>query len=660
MSESLTQQLGWLQVDVLGSPINKILHKDDVELFKLQFNQDSNFHYTTEQNNEDNKTYIPVHSSRKVKRSFFVRMQNLNHVSGNTPKYEEMRINGHVYFHTHDKKKDRSVLNESWLVGVCLPVARQALLNMQALEDNDNPEWVSQHAMDGKLWYQDHRIALVVGVMPNEHIGMSVYDLVNKNDLKDIACSHMKIMTDDEIPCTVFRVSSVNGCGPEKYIKARSVIVKDAWTKKNLFIVSLNQHISDDEGQVLLEEQGKRVRALIAATKSVTLQEKSFNEENSDTDMLSTASDASHSPAITDGISDELLGSKSSIDTLSPSGSDTIPGITVASASPHKEGLSDSKYSLKKESLPLLKSLLIGPNQEKGTLDKCAMIENMSQNGTLLSEIEMSRHVKKGYQLLETEDESTNFDKFCKGLTDFNSCISVTEKENVSLDIIDDDLVCQRVTEAPPAGKLSSALSAGGDNSAVNKQHFMSQVSQFFPIVSSTSSLNCEISSNCASSPHLSIVNDSSTRLCPAEKRGSSTLNMGEHFKDSTPLHENEGDCLTRIGELTQVQSPTISSQKSPIPSDSPVQHSNESNIEFRFYQQLQHKHTALAKSLHSQSQELNTMKKNLHDYMPYPKLREKLNLLQREVQEQSTMLHDLEKLMIEKFSTSLTSAQVT
>lgn len=50
-------------------------------------------------------------------------------------------------------------------------------------------------------------------------------------------------MTDDEIPCTVFRMDSLDWHRSVKYIKARSVIVKDAWTKKNLFIVSLNQHI---------------------------------------------------------------------------------------------------------------------------------------------------------------------------------------------------------------------------------------------------------------------------------------------------------------------------------------------------------------------------------------------------------------------------------
>lgn len=57
------------------------------------------------------------------------------------------------------------VLNESWLVGVCRPVAQQNLINMQTYEDNNSPEWISQHAMDGKLWYQDHRCSLFFGYL---------------------------------------------------------------------------------------------------------------------------------------------------------------------------------------------------------------------------------------------------------------------------------------------------------------------------------------------------------------------------------------------------------------------------------------------------------------------------------------------------------------
>ena len=47
------------KIDVVGSLINKMIHKDDVEVLKLQFNRHSNFHYTTQSCEEDNKAYIP-------------------------------------------------------------------------------------------------------------------------------------------------------------------------------------------------------------------------------------------------------------------------------------------------------------------------------------------------------------------------------------------------------------------------------------------------------------------------------------------------------------------------------------------------------------------------------------------------------------------------
>ena len=46
-------------------------------------------------------------------------------------------------------------------------------------------------------------------------------------------------MTDGESPSTVFRLQDV--CGHCLYTESRSVIIKDAWTKKHMFIVSINR-----------------------------------------------------------------------------------------------------------------------------------------------------------------------------------------------------------------------------------------------------------------------------------------------------------------------------------------------------------------------------------------------------------------------------------
>nr|XP_022321361.1 aryl hydrocarbon receptor nuclear translocator-like protein 1 isoform X2 [Crassostrea virginica] len=462
MSESLTHQLGWLQIDVVGSLINKMIHKDDVEVLKLQFNRHSNFHYTTQSCEEDNKAYIPVNSSRKVYRSFFVRMQNLHQTTGHVPHYDAMQIVGHLHFHTQDRKKARSVLNENWLVGVCRPVSHQNWINMQAYEDNSNPEWISQHAMDGKLWYQDHRVALVTGVMPNQTIGKSVYDLVNKEDLGDIACSHMKIMTDDEIPCTVFRLESLDAWSSVKYIKSRSVIVKDAWTKKNLFIVSLNQHISDEEGESLLKDQRKRVRALIAATKGLTLQEKNFDEsKNMEALSMVSGNSQPESPTLSEWPSVSNCGSMQSGDSWSDN--DSISGGSQPNPAQARE-------AQKRASLPLLKSLLIGPNYEKQTVNKLEILKCGSDTG-ILEQGEVSNKDSGISRSTVEVDWSTELE-------------NVSEEDTGSLpavNVIDIDLQ----ESLPSSGVITAPSTSGANNSAVNKKYFMTQISNFFPSVSS-------------------------------------------------------------------------------------------------------------------------------------------------------------------------------
>ncbi|XP_048738725.1 neuronal PAS domain-containing protein 2-like isoform X2 [Ostrea edulis] len=642
MSESLTQRLGWLQIDVLGSPINKILHNEDIDLFKLQFNRHNNFCYTTKQCSETNKAYIAVNSARKVHRSFFVRMQNLQHVSENTPRFEEMRIVGHLHYHAQDRKKVRSVVNESWLVGSCHPVKQQSLISMQAYEDNTNLEWVSQHAMDGKLWYQDHRIALVVGVMPCEHVGMSVYDLVNKDDLKDIACSHMKIITDNEIPCTVFRLQSLNGLGPDKYIKARSVIVKDAWTRKNLFIVSLNQNISDEEGEVLLREQRKRVQTLIAATKGLTLQDTNFDED-SNTDASSSASDSSQpeSPAFSELTSDVLSEPRYSIDCLSEG--ESLSGV---SGSPPKGSPSNIKSPRKKESLPLLKSLLIRPNQVTESLDKILTVESKTQKDISMSNTEVAGQENEKGQL-------TVSDEVGGVLTDINDSIHVGNVERDTLSLNTTDVVCESVPGVKFAG-----VTSGGDKSVINKQYFISQISQFFPSVSSGGVLNAD-QKHCESSEKNAMYSSAQTGICSQVTNvGQGMLSMPDSEDHSSMefKHKNVED--SSLKDYNKIQSPTISSQISPPMNTNCVQDPNKKSMELQFYKQLQHKHEALERSLQSQNQELTTLKRNLADQQP--KVIEKLHLLQSEVEKQFSILHGLQNEMVEKMSSATPYADMT
>lgn len=630
MSESLTQQLGWLQIDVLGSSINKMIHKDDVELLKIQFKWLINFHYTTQTSTEDSKSYIPVNMSRKVNRSFFLRMLNLQHGSGTAPHYDEMKIVGHLHYHTQDKKKVRSVLNESWLVGVCRPVAQQNLINMQTYEDNNSPEWISQHAMDGKLWYQDHRVSLVTGLMPKENIGKSVYDLVRKEDLRDIACSHMKIMTDDEIPCTVFRMDSLDWHRSVKYIKARSVIVKDAWTKKNLFIVSLNQHISDEEGEALLIEQQRRVQALIAATKGLTLQEQNF-EESSEVLSIASGSSQPESPVGAELPSICSSGSRHSVDSWSDS--DSAPSVTDKS-------LSKDKDTKKRDSLPLLKSLLIGPNCEKGTVNKLETLECRSQESVL------PKHKQSGDQDSNVGKSSFSGEFFGESTGD-SGIVSGFERQDVPyISIVDVDLLDENNALQQSDGISSPESFLEENNSAVDKEYFKNQISHFFPNVSSGGVLNSDSKQcgvDCSDKDLPSVSDCRNSMINTTFKSDNDRIGILQGVLNSTTSLLME---KTPIKDIQKVQSPTISSQISPQTDNACVQDSSEVKVESRFYQQLQKKHNNLERSLHSQNQELTVLKRNLRDNQHYPHFVEKLKNLQSEIQEQCKLLKIIESEM--------------
>uniref|UniRef100_K1QQW6 Aryl hydrocarbon receptor nuclear translocator-like protein 1 n=1 Tax=Magallana gigas TaxID=29159 RepID=K1QQW6_MAGGI len=465
---------------------------------------------------------------------------------------------------------------EIWLVGVCRPVAQQNLINMQTYEDNNSPEWISQHAMDGKLWYQDHRVSLVTGLMPKESIGKSVYDLVRKEDLRDIACSHMKIMTDDEIPCTVFRMDSLDWHRSVKYIKARSVIVKDAWTKKNLFIVSLNQHISDEEGEALLIEQQRRVQALIAATKGLTLQEQNF-EESSEVLSIASGSSQPESPVGAELPSICSSASRHSVDSWSDG--DSAPSVTDKS-------LSKDKDTKKRDSLPLLKSLLIGPNCEKGTVNKLETLECRSQESVL------PKHKQSGDQDSNVGKSSFSGEFFGESTGD-SGIVSGFERQDVPyISIVDVDLLDENNALQQSDGISSPESFLEENNSAVDKEYFVNQISHFFPNVSSGGVLN------------------SDSKQCGVDCSD----------KDLPSVSDSN---------IQKVQSPTISSQISPQTDNACVQDSSEVKVESRFYQQLQKKHDNLERSLHSQNQELTVLKRNLRDNQHYPHFVEKLKNLQ-------------------------------
>lgn len=233
---------------------------------------------------------------------------------------------------------------------------------------------------------------------------------------------------------------------------------------------------SDEEGEALLIEQQRRVQALIAATKGLTLQEQNF-EESSEVLSIASGSSQPESPVGAQLPSICSSGSRLSVDSWSDS--DSAPSVTDKS-------LSKDKDTKKRDSLPLLKSLLIGPNCEKGTVNKLETLECRSQESVL------PKHKQSGDQDSNVGKSSFSGEFFGESTGD-SGIVSGFERQDVPyISIVDVDLLDENNALQQSDGISSPESFLEENNSAVDKEYFVNQISHFFPNVSSGGVLNSD------------------------------------------------------------------------------------------------------------------------------------------------------------------------
>lgn len=235
---------------------------------------------------------------------------------------------------------------------------------------------------------------------------------------------------------------------------------------------------SDEEGEALLIEQQRRVQALIAATKGLTLQEQNF-EESSEVLSIASGSSQPESPVGAELPSICSSASRHSVDSWSDSNS--APSVTDKS-------LSKDKDTKKRDSLPLLKSLLIGPNCEKGkvTVNKLETIECRSQESVL------PKHKQSGDQDSNVGKSSFSGEFFGESTGD-SGIVSGFERQDVPyISIVDVDLLDENNALQQSDGISSPESFLEENNSAVDKEYFENQISHFFPNVSSGGVLNSD------------------------------------------------------------------------------------------------------------------------------------------------------------------------
>lgn len=284
---------------------------------------------------------------------------------------------------------------------------------------------------------------------------------------------------------------------------------------------------SDEEGESLLKDQRKRVRALIAATKGLTLQEKNFDEsKNMEALSMVSGNSQPESPTLSEWPSVSNCGSMQSGDSWSDN--DSISGGSQPNPAQAKE-------AQKRASLPLLKSLLIGPNYEKQTVNKLEILECGSDTG-ILEQGEVSNKDSGRSRSTVEVDWSTELE-------------NVSEEEDTgslpAVNVIDIDLQ----ESLPSSGVITSPSTSGANNSAVNKKYFMTQISNFFPSVSSGGVLsdNAVTHHNNAKHPMVSVCSDIRSSL-KVNDRGSLINTIKDTLNALTPKSNESSRDLSSQG----------------------------------------------------------------------------------------------------------------
>ncbi|XP_034943483.1 protein cycle isoform X4 [Chelonus insularis] len=289
VSESVSQTLNYSQDDLLGQSWFDILHPKDVAKVKEQL---SSSDLSPRERLIDAKTMLPVKTdvpqgvSRLcpgARRSFVCRMkrkiENLSTCGESQVKEETDTTPG-----CHRRKKQQSsdwkycVIQctgylKSWApakIGLeepegesdgeacnlsCLVAVGRVQPGLPTFFSNVRTprlrtiEFVSRHALDGKFLFVDQRATLVLGFLPQELLGTSMYEYYHHDDIPHLAESHKAVLqTAERVITQVYRFRTKNS----SFVKLQSEwkSFKNPWTKDIEYLIAKNSAIFCDSRQV--------------------------------------------------------------------------------------------------------------------------------------------------------------------------------------------------------------------------------------------------------------------------------------------------------------------------------------------------------------------------------------------------------------------------
>ncbi|KAK3101699.1 hypothetical protein FSP39_005636 [Pinctada imbricata] len=276
VSESVRNTLGYFRADLIGQSLFDYLHPRDINKVKEQL---SSSDLSPRERLIDARTMMPVktelpqrptHLCSGARRSFFCRMRcGLKSYDGSPGMKAEKETD--IDMCPRKKKSDRKNYTVIHCTGYLKswPSSKMDLREQEESDDNCNlsclvavgqiktpfdpksvelegvnvdvrpVEYISRHSVDGKFTYIDQAATVLLGYLPQELLGTSVYEFYHQEDIQEMAEIHRKVLrTKEKLKTNVYRFKSKDG----SFMHLRSVCFsfKNPWTKDVEYVVSRN------------------------------------------------------------------------------------------------------------------------------------------------------------------------------------------------------------------------------------------------------------------------------------------------------------------------------------------------------------------------------------------------------------------------------------
>ncbi|XP_029639557.1 aryl hydrocarbon receptor nuclear translocator-like protein 1 isoform X1 [Octopus sinensis] len=316
VSQSVKRTLNFSQSDLIGQSLFDILHPRDIGKIKEQL---SSSDLTPRERYIDAKTMLPVRTELPQKptqlcsgarRSFFCRMKCVNKSADVVPSAVKVEKDVEAE-HSHKKRKsdrknfciihctgylkswpptrmdiggedevenDNELCNLSCLVAVgrTLPSFSPYNLPESGAIHMRPTEYVSRHSIDGKFTYIDHRATVILGYLPQELLGTSVYEYYHQDDISHMADIHRKVLqTKDKLETHIFQFKAKDGTFLHLWSKCFSF--RNPWTKDVEYIVTTNTVVPmpkvTSSNQAAESSEQMQVDAAVESTSSNKVEE---------------------------------------------------------------------------------------------------------------------------------------------------------------------------------------------------------------------------------------------------------------------------------------------------------------------------------------------------------------------------------------------------